>query len=191
MTDPEKSKPDEATDADEDFGPIDVAGSTPDNSELVGEVYEQLRAIARQRMAGERSDHTLQATALVHEAFYRISQNRRVPFQNPGHFYVAAAEAMRRVLLDHAKSKGRQKRGGDRKRAPINVVDLADCGDADDILALDEALCRLEECDPESAAVVRLRFLAGLSVDETAQALGVSARHDRPSLEICSGLVVS
>ena len=148
----------------------------PDNAELVGEVYDQLRAIARQRMAGERSDHTLQATALVHEAFCRISQNRRVPFQNPGHFYVAAAEAMRRVLLDHAKSKGRQKRGGDRKRVPINVVDLADCGDAEDIMALDDAITRLEESEPEAAAVVRLRFLAGLSVDETAEALGVSAR---------------
>lgn len=146
------------------------------NAELVGEVYDQLRAIARQRMAGERADHTLQATALVHEAFCRLSQNRQIPFQNPGHFYVAAAEAMRRVLLDHAKSKGRKKRGGDHKRAPINVVDLADCGESEDILALDEALCRLEQSDPQAAAVVRLRFFAGLSIDETAETLGVSAR---------------
>lgn len=162
--------------ADRDAADTPTADLILDNAELVGEVYEQLRAIARQRMAGERADHTLQATALVHEVFCRLSQNRRVPFQNPGHFYVAAAEAMRRVLLDHAKAKGRQKRGGDKKRVPINVVDLADCGDPEDILALDEALCRLEECEPEAAAVVRLRFLAGLSVDETAETLGVSAR---------------
>ncbi len=154
----------------------DGEASLPDNAELVGEVYEQLRAIARQRMAGERSDHTLQATALVHEAFNRISEGRRVPFQNPGHFYVAAAEAMRRVLLDHAKSKGRKKRGGDRKRAPVNVLDLADCGEPEDILALEEALCRLKESDPEAEQVVRLRFFAGLSVDETAEATGFSAR---------------
>lgn len=168
----DEQQPEQAMDA-ADTPTIDLI---PEHTELVGEVYEQLRAIARQRMAGERADHTLQATALVHEAFYRISQNRRVPFQNPGHFYVAAAEAMRRVLLDHAKSKGRQKRGGDRKRVPINVVDLADCGDPEDILALDEAMCRLKESDPEAAAVVELRFLAGLSVDETAESLGISAR---------------
>lgn len=159
-----------------DLTPSGNPAPLPNNAELVGEVYEQLRAIARQRMAGERPDHTLQATALVHEAFNRISQDRRVPFQNPGHFYVAAAEAMRRVLLDHAKSKGRKKRGGDRKRVPVNVLDLADCGDPEDILALEEALCRLEESDPEAEQVVRLRFFAGLSVDETAEATGLSAR---------------
>lgn len=156
------------------------AGATPSQEgrspELVELVYAQLRAIAEQRMAEEGASHTLQATALVHEAFLRINHGRRVPFQNQAHFFAAAAEAMRRILIDHARAKGAVKRGGHAAKAPLSVVDLAVEQDPGQILALDEALQRLEQAEPEVAGVVRLRFFAGLSVDETAAALGLSPR---------------
>ncbi|HEX2838483.1 MAG TPA: ECF-type sigma factor [Phycisphaerales bacterium] len=144
--------------------------------ELVELVYAQLRAIAEQRMSEEGTGHTLQATALVHEAYLRINQGRRVPFQNQAHFFAAAAEAMRRILIDHARAKGAIKRGGGAPKAPLSIVDLAVEQDPGQILALDEALQRLEQAEPEVAGVVRMRFFAGLSVDETAQALGLSPR---------------
>jgi RNA polymerase sigma factor (TIGR02999 family) len=138
-------------------------------------VYEMLRAIAQQRMSTENPGHTLQATALVHEAFLRIGQDRQIPFRDRAHFFATAAEAMRRILIDHARAKGAAKR-----RPPgtelLSVVDLAEHRDPDQILALDRALKRLEEMEPEVAAVVRLRFFAGLSGDETAEALAISPR---------------
>jgi RNA polymerase sigma factor (TIGR02999 family) len=126
-------------------------------------------------MASENGGHTLQATALVHEAYLRIGQDRRVPFRDRAHFFATAAEAMRRILIDHARAKGAAKR---RPPAPelLSVVDLAEQRDPDQILALDAALRRLEAAEPEVAGVVRLRFFAGLSGDETAEALGISAR---------------
>ncbi len=145
-------------------------------SELLGLVYDQLRAIAQQRISAEGPGHTLQATALVHEAFLRIGQGRRVPFESRAHFFATAAEAMRRILVDHARAKGAVKRGGDAPRSPLSVVDLASDPDPSEILALDQALARLEQVEPDAAAVVRLRFFAGLSGDDTAQALGVSPR---------------
>ncbi|HUK64067.1 MAG TPA: sigma-70 family RNA polymerase sigma factor, partial [Dongiaceae bacterium] len=155
-----------------------AAGSPQAASELLPLVYEQLRAIAQQRMAGERRDHTLQATALVHEAYARLVGDEDVPWQGRGHFFAAAAEAMRRVLIEHARSRGRVKRGGEdgrpAKRVPLGVVDLAAAEDSDQIVMLDEAFRRLEGEDPEAAQVVRLRLYAGLSVEETAGALGVS-----------------
>jgi RNA polymerase sigma factor (TIGR02999 family) len=126
-------------------------------------------------MAQENIGHTLQATALVHEAFMRLSPNSQ--FANRAHFFKAAAEAMRRILIEHARSKGRVKRGGgDKNRVPLNVLDLAAAPDSHDILAFDEAISRLEEEAPLAASVVRLRFYAGLSVDETAETLGSSPR---------------
>ena len=145
-------------------------------NELLPIVLQQLRAIAQNRMASENPGHTLQATALVNEVFLRLFGDRQLPWQNRAHFYAAAAQAMRRVLLDHAKAKGRQKRGGDRQKMPINVADLAALQNSEQILALDAALCRLEEQNPDAAAVVRLRFYAGLSVDQTAEALDMSPR---------------
>src|ERR1043165_5994290 len=148
-------------------------GHTP---ELLEAVYDQLRAIARQRMGEENAGHTLQPTALVHEAFLRIGQDRTLPFQNRAHFFATAAEAMRRILIDHARSKNtakRQPRGG---AELLSVVDLAEQPDPDQILALDNALERLEKAEPDVAAVVRLRFFAGLSGDDTAEALSISPR---------------
>jgi RNA polymerase sigma factor (TIGR02999 family) len=143
---------------------------------LLEAVYDQLRAIAQERMKTENAGHTLQATALVHEAFLRIGQGRRVPFTDRAHFFAAAAEAMRRILIDHARAKRADKRGGAASRVPLSIVDLAEDSDPREILALDRALERLEGSEPEVAAVVRMRFFAGLSGDEAAEALGISAR---------------
>ncbi len=148
----------------------------PGSDALLEAVYEQLRAVAQERLKAENAGHTLQATALVHEAFLRIGRDRQVAFQNRAHFYATAAEAMRRILIDHARAKGSLKRGGNASRAPLSVVDLASESDPAEVLALDEALARLEKAEPDAAAVVRLRFYAGLSGEEAAEALGISAR---------------
>lgn len=151
----------------------DRVGSAP----LLPDVYQQLLAIARARMQEERAGHTLQATALVHEAWLRLSKRADGSSGIPdASFYDAAAIAMRRILIEHARSKGRLKRGGDRDRTPIDVVDLAVEHDPREILAVEEAVRRLEAEDPDAARVVNLRFFAGLDVRETARALGISER---------------
>jgi RNA polymerase sigma factor (TIGR02999 family) len=137
-------------------------------------VYQQLRGAAQLRMAGERADHTLQATALVHEAFVKLVGERDIPWQNRRHFYVAAADAMRQILLDHARGRGRQKRGGGGRRVPLSVADVAESWSIDEALSLDQALQKLEQAEEGIADVVRLRFYAGLSIDQTASVLCVS-----------------
>jgi RNA polymerase sigma factor (TIGR02999 family) len=137
-------------------------------------VYEELRKLAAHRMANERSDHTLQATALVHEAYVRLIGDRDYPWANRGQFFVAAAEAMRRILIEHARAKKGPRRGGGLRRLPLDIIDLATTNDSEQILVLDDAISRLEQEDADAARVVRLRFYAGLSIDETAQALNVS-----------------
>ncbi len=151
-------------------------GNAQAADELLPLVYEQLRRIAQQRMAGERRDHTLEATALVHEAYLRLVGGEEMAWGSRAHFYVAAADAMRRILIEHARKRGRLKRGGDRRRIPISVADLAADNNFEEIVAVDDALRRLEEEDREAADVVRLRFFAGLSVDETAELLKRSPR---------------
>jgi RNA polymerase sigma factor (TIGR02999 family) len=152
-------------------------GNPSPADELLPLVYSHLRAIAQQSMASERPGHTLQATALVHEAYARIAADRPQGWTSPGQFYAAAAEAMRRILIDHARSRARAKRGGGRPAVPLDlggVADLAAVADPDQILALDEAIRRVSELDEQLGQVVRLRFYAGLSVEQTAAALGVS-----------------
>jgi len=127
-------------------------------------------------MRSERTDHTLQATALVHEAYMKLVGDRDVSWQNRAHFFAAAAEAMRRILIDHARKRKSEKRGGGMARVPITVVDLAAESDPDQILALEEALAQLEREDPRAAKIVNLRFYAGLSVEETVEATGLSKR---------------
>jgi RNA polymerase sigma factor (TIGR02999 family) len=149
-------------------GPVDM-------DRLLPLVYGQLRAIAAARMAGERPGHTLDATGLVHEAYLKLVQGP-LDWRGKAHFYAAAAEAMRRILVDHARGRGREKRGSGRVQLPLDVVELASREDPAEILSVDEAVRRLEERDPRMAEIVKLRFFAGLSDEETAQALGVADR---------------
>jgi len=158
----------------------DAALSDAERAErLLPLVYEQLRAAAQRALRAERTGHTLQATALVHEAFLKLVGPREVPWQNRAHFYAAAAEAMRRILVDHARARAAERRGGpDARRAAIDLAGLPDPASEQQsagFLILDEAIARFSAVDPEAAAVVRLRYFAGLSVDDTASALGVSA----------------
>lgn len=147
--------------------------------ELFLRVYDELRSMAAHRMAAERQDHTLDATALVHEAYLRMMGNTEVQWANRAHFFYAAAEAMRRILVEHARAKNRLKRGGGRRR-DLNglegVADLVARSDPEEIMAVDEAVRRLELENPEAAKVVRLRFFAGLSPEETAHAADLSPR---------------
>ena len=146
--------------------------------ELLPLVYQELRKLARARMTQERGEHTLQATALVHEAYLRLigTPDGRCSWDGRGHFFAAAAQAMRRILIEHARAKAGPIRGGGRQRLPLDVVDLATQADPAQILALDEAISRLEHKDPDAARVVRLRFYAGLTIDEVADAVGVAVR---------------
>ena len=152
------------------------SGDTRAADELLPLVYEQLRASARQHMARERAGHTLQATALVHEAYLRLIGGQEVAWANRAHFYLAAAEAMRRILVDHARKRNRVKRGGGRRCVAINVADLAAGQDFEEIVAVDDAIRRLGEENAQAGKVVRLRFFAGLSVEDTARALDLSPR---------------
>lgn len=142
-------------------------------------VYDQLRSLAQRALRGEAAGHTLQATALVHEAFLRLVGPRELPWQNRAHFFAAAAEAMRRILVSHARKKAAAKRGGpDARRAAVDLGGLPDPNSEQQsagFLILDEAITRLQQVDPEAARVVHLRYFAGLSVEEAARALGVSA----------------
>ncbi|HEX3356369.1 MAG TPA: ECF-type sigma factor [Tepidisphaeraceae bacterium] len=145
-------------------------------SQLLPQVYDELRKLALHRMGGERRDHTLQATALVHEAYLRLVGNEEVAWANRAHFFHAAAEAMRRILIEHARAKAGPQRGGGRKKLPLDVVDLAEEADPTQILALDEAISRLEQQDADAARVLRLRFFAGLTIEEVAKAVDASPR---------------
>jgi RNA polymerase sigma-70 factor, ECF subfamily len=142
--------------------------------ELFPLVYDELRRLAATHLARERSDHTLQPTALVHEAYVRLVGPGDVTWQNRAHFFGAAARAIRRILTDHARGKKRRKRGGEQARVPLDAVDVAMREPTEDLVDLDEALDRLAQLDPVKAKVVELRYFAGLSIQETAQALGVS-----------------
>jgi RNA polymerase sigma factor (TIGR02999 family) len=143
---------------------------------LLPVVYAELRAVAQAHLRRERPDHTLPPTALVHEAYLRLLGGEHPTWNDRRHFFNAAAEAMRRILVDHARKRTRDKRGNNPVKVPLDDVYLASEENPAELLALDEAIRRLEEQDPTAAEVVRLRYFAGLSVDETAEALGVSDR---------------
>lgn len=140
-------------------------------------VYGELRKLAAQRVATEADGQTLQATALVHEAYLRLvgpEDDQAERWHGRGHFFAAAAEAMRRILIDRARARGAVKRGGDRRRLKLDPDRLADENLSAELLDLDEALGRLAAEDPTKAELVKLRFFAGLSLDEAAEQLGIS-----------------
>ena len=145
--------------------------------QLLPLVYEELRKLAAQKLAQERPGQTLQATALVHEAYLRLVDTDKAPTWNGrGHFFAAAAEAMRRILVDGARAKQSLKRGADLCRHPLDEANLIAPAADDDVLAVDEALGRLAATDAEAAELVKLRFFAGLTSEQAAEALGISAR---------------
>jgi RNA polymerase sigma factor (TIGR02999 family) len=141
-------------------------------------VYDELRRLAAAQMAREKPGQTLDATALVHEAYLRLVGNERrgssPPWDNRGHFFAAAAEAMRRILVEAARRKGRARHGGGLRRINLDEGGFVANAPGDDLLAIDEALTRLAELDPKKADLVKLRFFAGLTMPEAALALGIS-----------------
>ncbi len=161
-------------------------GSREARDRLVEIVYSELHAMARSRLRSERADHTLGATGLVNETYlrlFRVAGDRTVEvpdFSDRAAFYAAAATAMRRVLIDHARSKAAANRGGPRRdrgsRVSLDAIDAAETLDPQDLLSLDEAISRLEQVDERSARVVRLRFYAGQPIEAIAEMLGVSDR---------------
>jgi RNA polymerase sigma factor (TIGR02999 family) len=152
------------------------AGNAQAADRLLPLVYEELRKLAAAHMANEAGDHTLSATALVHEAYLRLVGDQQ--FDNRGHFFAAASEAMRRVLIDHARNRKRLHRGGPSRRREALELDAVARLDAspDNLLDLDAALSRLEQQDPRAASLVKLRVFAGLTQDEAAKTLGVVRR---------------
>jgi RNA polymerase sigma factor (TIGR02999 family) len=150
-------------------------GNTKAAEQLLPLVYDELRKLAAQRLAQEKRGQTLQATALVHEAYLRLVDSEKVQsWESRGHFFAAAAEAMRCILVEAARRRKRQKRGGGRARAELVDADLAVDDPPDELLAIDEALERLAAEEPQAAELVKLRYFAGLSVEEAAGALGLS-----------------
>jgi RNA polymerase sigma factor (sigma-70 family) len=174
------------------------AGDPQAADKLLPLVYDELRKLAAVKLAQEEPGQTLQATALVHEAYLRLVGSEVARNQEPvategsgvsghrplatghwnsrGHFFGAAAEAMRRILVERARRQSRLKHGGDRQRHDIESVEIAAPESSDELLALDECLARLEKDDPAAAQLVKLRYFAGLTIPQAAQALGISAR---------------
>jgi len=150
-------------------------GDPQASEELLPLVYRELRRLARQRLAQEKPGQTLQATALVHEAYLRLVGGQEVQhWDNRGHFLAAAAEAMRRILVENARQKRAEKHGGRFERRDFDDLDIASPTPSEDLLALDEALARLEAEDPVKAQLVKLRYFAGLSEEDSASVLGIS-----------------
>jgi RNA polymerase sigma factor (TIGR02999 family) len=143
---------------------------------LIPVVYDELRRQAARYLRRERPGHTLQTTALIHEAYIRLIDQKNVRWQNRAHFYAISAQLMRRILVDHARSRQAAKRGGNDIKLPLEEAMVASDEREVDVVALDEALERLAVIDPQQSRVVELKFFSGLSVEETAEVLGVSPR---------------
>ena len=150
-------------------------GDPSASKELLPLVYEELRVLARQRMANENPGQTMQPTGLVHEAYIRLlGNNTEQSWDNRGHFFAAAAEAMRRILIDNARKKKSAKHGGQMTRVNLDQAEIEINPAPDDLLALDDAVSSLEEVDPISAEIAKLRLFCGLEVEDAAKSLGIS-----------------
>ncbi len=141
--------------------------------QLLPLVYAELRELARRKMCHEPAGHTMQTTDLVHEAYVRLAASD-VKWDNRRHFFGAAAQAMRRILIERARKYARPKHGGGRRRVDLDAAEIAAPATGDDVLAIDEALKRLEQRDPVRSAVVSLRYFAGLTIEQTGEILGIS-----------------
>jgi RNA polymerase sigma factor (TIGR02999 family) len=151
-------------------------GDPKATDQLLPLVYEELRKLAAQKMANEAAGQTLQPTALVHEAWLRLAGGESQQWDGRGHFFAAAAESMRRILIERARRKNALKRGVDFERVNLDDVDVAVLADGDKLILINDALEKLEKEDPDAAQVVKLRFFAGLTNEEAGQALGISVR---------------
>jgi RNA polymerase sigma-70 factor (ECF subfamily) len=152
---------------------------TDGNQEVVNQIlphiYDELRRLAGGYLRRERSDHTLQPTALVHEAYMKLIDQKHVRWQNRAHFFGIAAQVMRRILMDHARKHKAEKRGGEADKLPLEEEILVVSTESSNrLLALDDALRTLAELDPQKARIVELRYFGGLSIEETAEVMGVS-----------------
>jgi RNA polymerase sigma factor (TIGR02999 family) len=151
-----------------------AAGDPKAAAELMPLVYDELRKLAAARLGGEKPGQTLQPTALVHEAYLRLVGGGERAWDSRGHFFAAAAEAMRRIVVESARRKNRLKHGGRHERVEVELAELPTRLPPDDLIALDEALARLEQLDPVKARLVTLRYFAGLTIEQAAEALGIS-----------------
>jgi RNA polymerase sigma factor (TIGR02999 family) len=151
-----------------------AAGDPKAAAELLPLVYDELRKLAAARLGDEKPGQTLQPTALVHEAYLRLVGGGERAWDSRGHFFAAAAEAMRRIVVESARRKNRLKHGGGHERVEVELADLPTRLPPDDLIALDEALARLEQLDPVKARLVTLRYFAGLTIEQAAEALGIS-----------------
>jgi len=151
-------------------------GNKEASEKLVPLVYDELKRLAKSYMRQERPDHTLQATALVNEAYLRLVKQHAVNWQGRSHFFGIAAQLMRRILIDHARGHLRKKRGGDKQVLPLDEALVFSPEHSEELVKLDEALQRLSKLDARQSQIVELRFFGGLSVDETAQFLGISPK---------------
>jgi RNA polymerase sigma factor (TIGR02999 family) len=151
-----------------------AAGKPQAADELLPLVYDSLRRLATAKMAAQPAGHTLQPTALVHEAWLRVSEENH-HWENRGHFFTAAAEAMRRILIDQARRKQRLKRGGPQERVDIESINLATESTPDELLRVNEAVEKLAKEEPVKAELIKLRFFVGLGIPEAAEVLGISA----------------
>jgi RNA polymerase sigma factor (TIGR02999 family) len=151
-------------------------GDTTAEGKLIPLVYNELRKLAAHYMRRERPDHTLQATALVHEAFMRLTEQRDVSWQGKAHFFGVASQLMRRILIDHARGRLRAKRGGGGQKLSFDENLLLTDARSEELLAVDESLDRLAKLDPRQARIVELRFFGGLSVEEVAEVVGISSK---------------
>lgn len=155
---------------------MNAAAEPVSSQQLLGELYDELRKLAASKLARERPGQTLQATALVHEAFIKLGGDADKKWDSQSHFFGAAAEAMRRILIDNARHKASRRAGGEFRRTEFRETGVFAPGADDEVLAVDEALERFESADPESAKLVKLRYFAGLTQEEAADALGISRR---------------
>jgi RNA polymerase sigma factor (TIGR02999 family) len=153
-----------------------AAGDSAAAAEVVPLIYEELRRLAEHFMIRERAEHTLQATALVHEAYLRLVDQGQGNWHTRTHFYGAAAQVMRRILVDHARAKLAQKRGGDMPHLPLDEASIDAEQRPEDLVRLDEALIRLAELNARQSRIIELRFFAGLNVEETAEVMGISPK---------------
>ena len=175
---------DEPTDTSKLLGELEL-GDDKKAADLVVLLYSQLRGLASGYLRRERSDHTLQTTALVHEAYLRLADQTGVVFKNREHFMGVAAQLMRRILVDYSRGHNAQKRGSGVEKVFLEEVEVVSQGKASDVIALDEALTRLAEFDPQQARLVEMRFFGGLSLEEAAGVLGISRTTAKRNWNLC------